>query len=359
MSKGKTFYAPNDQCARFSTWPGNKDNKTQSYCANSNIWCKGGTVETKAGEYNCVVHNDDYDVMEKDSGLQVTVYEGNNFEGQNWVMMASNNKQDFGSWWSSNISSIKVQKDCNDKKWIWDEDCQNSRQNTINGNSNDMYNNTKNFCNESYDNAFSKNCDTWCTNRSTDCTLRERHLKCESLEIPINECTSNNTPEVFIKKCENILSSGSPYKCSVSGLAQLQKDCKDLKLPDATCNSNAVYQEKEKIRKAKEFDESEAAKAKIAKENQEKEDIRNYENQKKEDKRNEELADQVAKNAEILRKQQELEAEKNRNQVNQLLGITTPPPKNDDTIMYIIISIVMCILVMSSSSSLGLIVIQD
>lgn len=357
MSKGKIFYAPNDQCATFYIHP-NFEGDKQTYCANSNITCHGGTLQSKNGEYNCVVggHNDSYDSMIKNSGLHVTMYQHMDFSGaQTEFGSTTNSVNKFSDWWGNTASSIKVQKDCSDAKWIWDDDCRNGRQNTIN--SDQMYNNTKNFCNEEdYEKAFSKNCETWCGEDKDKCYVRNRYLTCEKLEISKNNCNQGEIDKIN-QQCTSKLSVGSPYACTVSGLAQLEKDCKDLNLP-STCTSNAVATKKEEIIKDQQNKEDLAQKAKLAKDAQDKLDEQNRQNQINEDKRNEELAETVTSNTNRIIENKNQQSNENRQQLLNIVGITTPPPKNDDTIMYIIISIVMCILVMSSSSSLGLIVIQ-
>jgi hypothetical protein len=354
MSKRKTFYAPNDQCVTFQTWPGNKDNKIETYCANGSIKCQGGKFQSKRGHFDCLYHNDDYDYMKKDTGLQLTVYEGTHFGGKNWEMGENEYEKDFGGWWGGNISSFKLKKDCSNAKWIWDDDCLKNEPNTIN--SDQMYNNTKNFCNEDYEKAFSTNCETWCGEDKDKCYVRNRYLTCEKLEISKNNCNQGEIDKIN-QQCTSKLSVGAPYECTVSGLAQLEKDCKDLNLP-STCTSNAVATEKNNIIKDQQNKEYLAQQAKLAKEAQENEDERNKQNQENEDKRNEQLAETVTSNTNLIIENKKQQSNENRLQLLNIVGITTPPPKKDDTIMYIIISIVMCILVMSSSSSiLGLIVI--
>lgn len=357
MSKGKIFYPPNDQCATFYIHP-NFEGDKQTYCANSNITCHGGTLQSKNGEYNCVVHNDKYDSMTKNSGLHVTMYQHMDFSGaQTEFGSTTNSVNRFSNWWGDTASSIKVQKDCSDAKWIWDDDCRNERQNTIN--SDQMFNNTKIFCNdEDYEKVFSKNCETWCATNNDHCIVRNRYLTCETLEISKDSCNQTEIDNIN-QQCTKKLSVGSPYACTVSGLAKLQKDCTELNLSEE-CTSGGVAKKKEEIRKDKEFQESEAAKAERAKEARDQADKHNQALIDKGTEDAEYLANEVAKNTELLLQQKELEAERNRQQQLNILGITTPPPKKDDTIMYIIISIVMCILVMSSSSSiLGLIIYSN
>jgi hypothetical protein len=68
--------------------------------------------------------------------------------------------------WGDNMSSIKVKKDCNNDRWIWDNDCEIGRSNTENSGS--ITQKRQNRCNNANLNSDSQ-CKNWCLNNKDKC----------------------------------------------------------------------------------------------------------------------------------------------------------------------------------------------
>jgi hypothetical protein len=366
MGRGKTFYAPNSHCVTLWT---EKDysGKSMTYCADSSITCKGAYGDP--GEYKCVVsgQNDEYVGYKRDDGIKVQVWDGTYFENDRYGTRELYSSEPSMSWLRNSISSLKVQKDCNDKKWIWDQDCKDNKKNTINAGSDQMQANIKSFCNESEENAFSTNCVTWCEGNPDACVLKKRYDKCDTYGIS-GDCTDDAITKLegkcvsmgFIDNTTKTSLGGAT--CTISGVDSYLKKCKtDFNLSESECtvaNYNTKATDKVLADRAEEKRLSDEKQAELTRKKIAEENAKLIAEQKKQGEAQRRDLERINKEQKAARKKQSEETEKT------LLSIVDPDflPEDlkkkqadsnlsdDNTIYYIIFFVIICILVMSSSS---------
>ena len=145
---------------------GNFDGKRATRCSSQQqSGCSGDSLGRCSimpcaddGGSKCWGFGDETSSVKVDDGMVLNLYKDKNYGGDK-LTYTGGNYGTIQAGWNDSVSSWELKKDCSKNKWLWDNDCETRKSNTIN-NTNQEYNRQSVCSNASL--GSDSNCKNWC-----------------------------------------------------------------------------------------------------------------------------------------------------------------------------------------------------
>jgi predicted HicB family RNase H-like nuclease len=192
------------------------------------------------GTYNNVKYDDRYTSAKIPKGLVAFLYEHPNFDGERLKLSEDTPKFTRND---DKVSSIQVLPDCDNPQYIWESECNFSRNVFP-----ELDTKRADFCNANRTNALSQKCMTWCNENKGKCALLNKGIACKRYNIPDDQCTDDKILSIendcvtygLIDANSKTTTSRSIYQCNADGIALLLKKCKEYELSGPECTAAEI-----------------------------------------------------------------------------------------------------------------------